>query len=150
MKRIQLASMIAALLLAGPALAGHGHGQGGEHAKAKGKAHGDRVETVRVDHRGHERHEYDRRVVRTDQRGPQWKAEGRHDNGLHLGQHKQWARGQRLPSNYLEQRYYIRDYRDYGLVAPPPGTVWVRPYQDDRTFYLVQVATGLISQIFGR
>ena len=32
----------------------------------------------------------------------------------------------------------------------PPGMVWVRPYEEDRTFYLVQAASGLISQIFGR
>jgi Ni/Co efflux regulator RcnB len=130
MKRIQLVSTIAALLLAGPALAGNGHGHGNSH---KNKGHSDHDRVVRVDDRGHD-----------------WKAEGRHDNGLHLGQHKQWARGQRLPGMYLEQQYYIRDYRDYGLVAPPQGMVWVRPYQDDRTFYLVQAASGLISQILGR
>ena len=135
MKRIPLVSMIAALLLAGPALAGNGHGHGNGQ---KQKGHGD-----------HDRVVVAVPGVRTE-RGPQWKAEGRHDNGLHLGQHKQWARGQRLPGMYLEQQYYIRDYRDYGLVAPPPGMVWVRPYQDDRTFYLVQAASGLISQIFGR
>ena len=29
-----------------------------------------------------------------------WKEQGKHDNGLHLGQvkHQRWARGQRLPT----------------------------------------------------
>ncbi|GAB6194776.1 RcnB family protein [Lysobacter xanthus] len=148
MNRMVLASTIAALLLAGPAFAGNGHGQGHGKAQAHGKAQVHAkgghdtvvlpVPGVRVD-------------TRVDTRGASWKAEGRHDNGLHLGQKKQmWARGERLPRNYLDDRYYVRDYRDYDLMAPPPGTVWVRPYQDSRNFYLVQVATGIISQIFGR
>jgi Ni/Co efflux regulator RcnB len=132
MKRIQLASMIAALLLAGPALAGNGHG----HGKDK--------------HKGHDGHDRVVVPIRVDTRGPAWKAQGRHDNGLHLGQRKHWERGQRLPVVYLEPRYYVREYRTYNLAPPPPGMVWVRPYEEDRNFYLVQAATGLISQIFGR
>ena len=80
-----------------------------------------------------------------------WKAEGRHDNGLHLGQQKQaWARGERLPGLYLQPEYYVRDYQAYHLVAPPSGSVWVQPYPDVSTYYLVQAATGLVDQIFGR
>lgn len=80
-----------------------------------------------------------------------WKDEGRHDNGLHLGQlkHQRWARGQRLPGTYLTRTYYIRDYNTYHLAPPPNGYVWVRPYQDANEYYLVQAATGLIQQIFG-
>lgn len=135
MKRMLLASTLAALMLSGAAVAGpgngHGHGKG-KAAKAERGDHHSVVVPVRVDTR------HGARVA------------GRHDNGLHLGQRKQmWARGQRLPDSYLEQRYYIRDYRQYDLVAPPPGMVWVRPYEDDRRFYLVQLATGIISRIFG-
>ena len=82
-----------------------------------------------------------------------WKAEGRHDNGLHLGQQKQartWVRGDRLPVVYLQPSYYVRDYQTYHLVAPQPGYVWVRPYPDVETYYLVQAATGLVDQIFGQ
>lgn len=144
MKRMLLASTIAALVLAGPAFAGNGHGNGG---KGHGKA-GKGGETVVLPIPGRAP------VVRVETHGahgPAWKAAGRHDNGLHLGQRKQeWARGQRLPGTYLDDRYYIRDYRTYGLVPPPPGMVWVRPYPEDRDFYLVQAATGLISQILGR
>jgi Ni/Co efflux regulator RcnB len=132
MKRIQLVSLITALLIAGPALAdgGHGHGHGPKH---KGHGDHDRVEMYRGD------------------RAPQWRPEPpRHDNGLHLGQRKHWARGQRIPVVYLAPRYYVREYRTSNLAPPPPGMVWVRPYQEDNNFYLVQAATGLISQILGR
>jgi Ni/Co efflux regulator RcnB len=80
-----------------------------------------------------------------------WKEEGRHDNGLNLGQrkHERWARGQRIPTTYLSRTYYIRDYNTYHLAPPPNGYVWVRPYQDANEYYLVQAATGLIEQIFG-
>lgn len=78
------------------------------------------------------------------------KDDGRHDNGLHRGHHKQaWKRGERLPVVYLEPRYYVRDYREYRLAPPPDGYVWVRPYEDDDQYYMVQLATGLISQILG-
>jgi Ni/Co efflux regulator RcnB len=73
-----------------------------------------------------------------------------HDNGLHRGHHKQaWKRGERIPVVYLESRYYVRDYREYRLAPPPRGYVWVRPYEDDDQYYMVQLTTGLISEIFG-
>ena len=84
-------------------------------------------------------------------RGNNPKAQGRHDNGLHLGWYKQrWHRGDRIPVRYLERRYYIDDYRpyrEYGLYAPPEGYRWVRP-MDDR-YLLVQVATGLVLEALG-
>ena len=114
MKRLMLATSLAALLLS-PAAFAHEHGK---DKQAKAAAH-------------------------------EWKDEGRHDNGLHLGQQKQWARGERLPVVYLQPNYYIRDYDTYHLAAPPAGYVWVRPYPDAGTYYLVQATTGLIEQIFG-
>ena len=73
-----------------------------------------------------------------------------HDNGRHLGwQKQQWKRGARLPVVYLQPRYYVTDYQAYRLAPPPPGYRWVRPYQDSNEYLLVQVATGLISQILG-
>lgn len=127
MNRLLLAPALVALALAGPAFAGpgKGHGHGGPpHAGIRvGEPHPD---------------------------GPEWKRAGRHDNGLHLGQRKHWSRGERLPRTYLEPRYYVRDYTVYHLAPPPPGMIWVRPYAEARDFYLVQAATGLISQILGR
>lgn len=76
------------------------------------------------------------------------KADGRHDNGRHLGWQKQaWKRGDRIPVSYLEPRYYVDDYRTYRLSNPPEGYRWVRP-MDDR-YLLVQVTTGLITQALG-
>lgn len=71
-----------------------------------------------------------------------------HDNGLHLGQHKQaFRRGEHVPTVYLQQRYYVQDYRTYHLAPPPRGYRWVRP--DDGRYLLIATATGLISQILG-
>lgn len=64
--------------------------------------------------------------------------------------YRRWARGEYMHRDYLADRYYVRDYRAYNLAPPPYGYRYVRPYQDDDTYYMVQIATGLISQIFGR
>lgn len=61
--------------------------------------------------------------------------------------YRRWARGEHLPADYLLERYLVRDYRAYDLAPPPDGYGWVRPYEDDGTYYMVQLATGLISQI---
>ena len=76
------------------------------------------------------------------------KADGRHDNGRHLGWYKQqWKRGDRIVWTDVEPRYYVTDYRVYRLTAPPEGYRWVRP-MDDR-YLLVELATGLIAQALG-
>ena len=62
--------------------------------------------------------------------------------------YRRWARGQYIPRDYLADRSTIRDYRAYNLAPPPHGYTYVRPYHDDNTYYMVQIATGLISQIF--
>lgn len=92
------------------------------------------------DHRD-DRYRYDRYDRYQHDRRPVY----RHDNGRHLGWYK---RGGRVPVVYLQPRYYVTDYRAYGLAPPPYGTRWVRPYGDDR-YLLVQVATGLIMQVLG-
>jgi Ni/Co efflux regulator RcnB len=135
MKRLLLAASIAlalspALAFASPSPApqpqrwsqSHGHGHGGH----------DRND--RHDRHDRDRGQHDRRPVIV-----------RHDNGRHLGWYK---RGGRVPVVYLQPRYYVTDYRDYGLAPPPYGYRWVRPYGDDR-YLLVQVATGLIMQVLG-
>ena len=63
---------------------------------------------------------------------------------------RKWARGQSIPRQYLDEPYYVRDYRDYDLAPPPRGYTWVRPDPRDEHYYLVQMATGVISQILGR
>lgn len=64
-------------------------------------------------------------------------------------EYRRWARGEHIPRDYLDDAYYVRDYRAYDLAPPPRGYTWVRPYPDDDTYYLVQLATGLISSILG-
>lgn len=94
------------------------------------------------------RHDNDRRDWRDQHdRRPVY----RHDNGRHLGWYKQsFKRGQRVPVVYLQPRYYVTDYRAYQLPPPPYGYRWVRPYGADTDEYLlVQLATGLITQVLG-
>ncbi len=62
---------------------------------------------------------------------------------------RRWARGQHIPRHYLSDTYYVRDYGRYGLAPPPAGYSWVRPDPRDDSYYMVQLATGLIEQILG-
>lgn len=62
---------------------------------------------------------------------------------------RRWARGEHIPRDYLLEPYYVRDYGAYELAPPPRGHIWVRPSEQDDTYYLVQMATGLISRILG-
>lgn len=91
-------------------------------------------------HHGHGKHESKaHKEYRKDVRQAQ-KAEAK--------AYKRWAKGQYIPRTYVVERYYVRDYRTYDLAPPPQGYMWVRPYPQDDTYYMVQLATGLISQIF--
>lgn len=54
-----------------------------------------------------------------------------------------WARGQRLPSQYRTRNYYV-DYRSHHLRRPPHGYQWVRA---DNQYVLMAVTTGLIAEI---
>lgn len=63
---------------------------------------------------------------------------------------REWARGQYLPREYLDDAYDVDDYRAYELAPPPRGYTWVRPDPQDDRYYLVQIATGVIAQILGR
>jgi Ni/Co efflux regulator RcnB len=140
MNRLLLAASLAlalspALAFASPAPAGQGSDQ---HWSPQHR--GDR---------GHDRHDSrytrDRRpvvVIHNDGR--------RHDNGRHEGWYRQaYRRGQRVPVVYLQPRYYVNDYRHYGLAPPPRGYRWVRPYPDSNEYLLVAIATGLIAQVLG-
>jgi Ni/Co efflux regulator RcnB len=41
-----------------------------------------------------------------------------------------WTFGQILPAQFWVRDYWLNDYYDFGLMQPPPGTVWVRYGQD--------------------
>lgn len=55
-----------------------------------------------------------------------------------------WTYGQILPSAFFVRNYWIDDFYDYGLMDPPPGTVWVR-YGDDAL--LIDQYTGEVIQV---
>ena len=123
MKRLLLAAMLATFALSATATA-HDHGRGNDKAdKHHWKAH-------QKAGKAHEK-AYRKAVKEQDKA------------------YRRWARGQYIPASYRSQQYYIDDYRAYHLDAPPRGYRWVRPYEEDDTYYLVEIATGLISQIFG-
>ena len=41
-----------------------------------------------------------------------------------------WTFGEVLPSLFWAPNYWLSDYNDFGLMPPPPGTVWVRDGDD--------------------
>jgi Ni/Co efflux regulator RcnB len=83
-----------------------------------------------------------------DRPNQRWAQNRGHDNGRHLGERRQaFRRGEHVPTVYLQQQYYVRDYRSYHLAPPPRGYRWVRPA--DGHYLLIASATGLISQLLG-
>jgi Ni/Co efflux regulator RcnB len=58
--------------------------------------------------------------------------------------YRQWARGQRLPAAYYQDRGRYIDYRAHHLRAPPRGYRWV---EADNNYALVAITTGLIASI---
>ena len=105
-------------------------------------------------HRGHDRHHdhrHDRRDHRDDRRDyREYRKDVRQAYRQDHRNYRRWARGQYIPRDYMASRYYINDYRSYRLAPPPRGYAWLRPYQNDDTYYMVQLATGLIAQAFAR
>jgi Ni/Co efflux regulator RcnB len=98
-----------------------------------------------------------------DGRPDQWdRHNGRHDNGRHRGQDRRWSyyggnygyqgyngrwrTGQRY-TNWRDQRYYVQDYRAYGLPAPRQGYRYYRDNNGD--IVMVAIASGIIGLIIG-
>jgi Ni/Co efflux regulator RcnB len=73
-----------------------------------------------------------------------WKAVGKDEKA-----YRRWARGQYIPVEYRQPRYYVHDYRSYGLAAPPAGYTYVRPDPQDDAYYMIELASGLIASILG-
>jgi len=93
----------------------------------------------RRDHNNNGR--YDQRDRAYEQgRRDQARAEDRRDRR----EYRRWAKGQRLDARYRDHRYYVSDYRRYGLRQPPRGYRWQRV---DNQFLLTAVATGLIASV---
>jgi Ni/Co efflux regulator RcnB len=81
---------------------------------------------------------------RNDQRGNDRSREVHQRNDERQAQHR-WARGERLPYSYYQDRGHYVDYRAYHLRTPPRGYRWVRT--EDNNYALVAVTTGLIASI---
>lgn len=93
----------------------------------------------RRDHNNNGR--YDSRDRAYEQgRRDQARAEDRRDRR----EYRRWAKGQRLDRQYRDNRYYVSDYRRYGLRQPPRGYRWQRV---DNQYLLTAVATGLIASV---
>ncbi|USQ95050.1 RcnB family protein [Caulobacter sp. RL271] len=93
----------------------------------------------RRDHNNNGR--YDSRDRAYEQgRRDQARAEDRHDRR----EYRRWAKGQRLDARYRDHRYYVSDYRRYGLRQPPRGYRWQKV---DNQYLLTAVATGLIASV---
>jgi len=46
------------------------------------------------------------------------------------GDYRHLARGKRLPGGYMDSRYTVSDWNDWGFAPPDPGLRWVRYYDD--------------------
>jgi Ni/Co efflux regulator RcnB len=55
-----------------------------------------------------------------------------------------WIYGQRMPSIFFARNYWITNFAAFGLMLPPPGTVWVR-YGNDAV--LIDRYTGEVIQV---
>jgi Ni/Co efflux regulator RcnB len=55
-----------------------------------------------------------------------------------------WTYGQFLPSLFWAPNFWLNDYIDFGLMPPPPGTVWVR---DDSDALLIDRYTGEVIEV---
>jgi Ni/Co efflux regulator RcnB len=95
----------------------------------------------------------DQRAFRQDQRQDRrafQQAQRRYQAGRYYAPRgyavRHWSAGQRLPRAYYAQPYAIRDYRSYGLYAPPAGYQWTRVGDDA---VLTAVVSGLIGAVVG-
>ncbi|MDB5959240.1 MAG: hypothetical protein JWP59_534 [Massilia sp.] len=139
MKTKLIASALIALTMAasGSAMAQRGdrdndrndHGNQGQHQQYNNDRN-DRHDGARGNDNNNRRN-YDARNYRSDNYrggGP------RHD----------LRRGQRLSSEYRNNRYVVNDWRARRLSAPPRGQHWVQAGND---YVLAAIATGVITQI---
>jgi Ni/Co efflux regulator RcnB len=55
-----------------------------------------------------------------------------------------WTFGETLPALFWTRNYWLSDFGDYGLMPPPPGTVWVR---DGADALLIDQYSGEIIQV---
>jgi len=152
MKRLIVATALASLVASGTAWADPpGHARHKEHREAQREYLKDRREAQREyeKDRREARREYAKELREYEKERRKAEREYHKDRRKAEREYRRWARGEYIPRDYLYDRYYVRDYRAYDLPPPQAGYHWVRPYEDDDTYYMVQAATGLILQILG-
>lgn len=93
----------------------------GHRAKEQQRYH------ARYDYKHHERKRY----------------ESRHDD-TRYNHVRRYKRGERIERVYLNDRYYVSDWRARRLEAPPSGYQWVNR---DGQYLLVALATGIIANV---
>ncbi|MGY0559253.1 MULTISPECIES: RcnB family protein [unclassified Luteimonas] len=146
MKTLLIAGALATFALSGSAFADDPRKEMRKaHAEAQREYEKDRREAIREYEKDRREYEKDRRKAMREAAKDRREAERewRKDER----RYRRWARGEYVPREYLADRYYVRDYQYYDLAPPPEGYQWVRPYREDDTYYLVQLATGLITSI---
>jgi Ni/Co efflux regulator RcnB len=141
-KQSALAAALALVTLATPAAFAQSQYRGDDRGYYDNRDHHD----DRRDHRDYRDGRRDYRDDRRDHRD--YRKDARKAYRQDQKNYRRWARGQYIPRDYMASRYYVNDYRDYRLAPPPRGYAWVQPYQNDDTYYMVQIASGLIAQIF--
>ena len=97
----------------------------------------------RDDRGGHEQGRYQDRGYGRDNHGYDRSREAHQRNDERRADHR-WARGERLPTTYYQNRSYYVDYRSHHLRRPPSGYRWV---QVDNNYALVAITTGLIASL---
>ena len=75
-------------------------------------------------------------------------AQNNRNNAAQRSDARRWSRGDRLPDQYRQDRYYVNDWQQNGLNQPPRGYRWV--HDDNNNFFLAAIATGIISTVIYR
>lgn len=65
-----------------------------------------------------------------------------------LSDRPHWSRGDRLPSQYRQNQYVVRDWQQRRLRTPPRGYHWVR--NDNDQYLLASIASGVIADIISQ
>ncbi|WP_340644234.1 RcnB family protein [Phenylobacterium sp.] len=133
MKLLLIAAATATLGLGAPLAASADPGGHGKH----GEKHGDKHHS-----KSHDKAHYDNDGHHGAKTPP---GLAKKPGGMPPGQYKKmYNRGQRLPTTYISQQYYVANPTTYRLRTPPAGYRWV--HVDDQ-YYLAQTRTGLISEV---
>lgn len=88
---------------------------------------------------------WDRGDRRDHDRGNRWRTWDNRSGWN--GYRGNWRQGQRY-NNWRSSRYYLNDWRGYGLPAPRPGYRYYRDGNGD--IIMAAIATGLIASILTR